>query len=95
MFTAKQREVMQRACGEYGNHQIIVAIEELSELQKELTKALRMKANQDHITEEIADAYIMLYQMCYYFGVEDDDIKAVADYKLKRLEKRVNAKIDY
>ena len=89
MFTQEQIEIMQRACGEYGNGQIIVAIEELSELQKELTKALRMAFNKDHTVEEMADALIMLYQMVYYFGITDKELKNAVDYKLKRLEYRL------
>lgn len=89
MFTPSQEDIMQRACGEYANQQIIVAIEELSELTKELTKALRMAYNANHMTEEIADVHIMLYQMQYYFGIKDTDIQAVIDYKLKRLESHV------
>ena len=89
MFTPQQEEIMQRACGEYANAQIIVAIEELSELQKELCKALRMSYHRDHMTEEIADVQIMLYQMQYYFGINDRDIQSVIDYKLNRLESHV------
>ena len=38
--------------------QVIVAIEELSELQKELCKSLRGDTNYDNIIEEIADVEI-------------------------------------
>lgn len=43
--------------------QQIVAIEECSELQKELTKAIRGKGNFDSLAEEIADVEIMLEQI--------------------------------
>ena len=39
----------------YGDKQIIVAIEELSELQKELCKHLRGKIDITNLIEEIAD----------------------------------------
>lgn len=89
MFTEEQMEIMRRACGEYANMQIVVAIEELSELQKELTKSLRMAFNRDHMVEEMADVLIMLYQMIYYFGLSDKEIKNAIDYKLKRLESKL------
>ena len=52
----------------FGEKQVVVAIEELSELQKELCKTLRGKADIDHITEELADVWIMFQQMKLYFG---------------------------
>ena len=48
----------------YGvNNQIIIAVEELSELQKELCKALRGKKKLVAISEEMADVEIMLEQL--------------------------------
>lgn len=91
MFTEEQRAIMEKACGEYANNQIVVAIEELSELTKELTKALRMAYNRDHMTEEMADTLIMIYQMFYYFGISEKDLRNAIDYKLKRLEGKLNA----
>lgn len=44
-------------------HQYTVAIEELSELIKELTKAIRGKVAYAHICEEIADVEIVLEQI--------------------------------
>ena len=52
----------------YNDKQIVVAIEELSELQKELCKHLRDKTNMQNIIEEIADVVIMVEQLCIYFG---------------------------
>lgn len=76
--------------------QMIVAVEELSELQKALCKRLRAEdadvgtraRMEDSICEEIADCYIMLQQMELLFDADG----AVADWevrKLERLEKRV------
>lgn len=68
--------------------QTVVAIEELSELQKELCKSIRGDGLTSHIAEEIADVSIMLEQMTLLNGVQD----AEADWKkskLERLERRV------
>lgn len=47
-----QEIVLLKAINNYGKQmQIIVAIEELSELQKELCKLLRGKMNIDHVVE--------------------------------------------
>lgn len=51
--------------------QLTVAIEELSELAKELCKYKRYGNNIDHIAEEVADVEIMLEQLKYIFGFSD------------------------
>ena len=71
-------------------NQTVVAIEEMSELQKELCKMLRGQANAEHIAEEIADVEIMLAQMIEALQLQ----KEVAKYKyfkLVRLEARIDA----
>ena len=73
----------------YGDAQIIVAIEELSELQKELCKALRNKSNYDNIVEEIADVEIMLEQMKIYFEISEDEIEEMKEIKTKRTKERL------
>lgn len=69
-------------------HQIIVCIEELSELQKELCKELRYGCNISNIAEEIADVTIMLEQMKGMFNCSEtvDKIKV---QKLERLKQRL------
>jgi len=69
--------------------QMIVAIEELSELQKELTKHLRGENNVDHISEEMADVYIMLEQLSIMFK-NSDAINVWKKQKLERLDNRLH-----
>lgn len=47
--------------------QLAVALEEMSELQKKLCKALRGFVHPAHVAEELADAAIMLEQIRYIF----------------------------
>ena len=55
-----ERQILGRAISFYGSEiQRVIAIEELSELQKELCKSLRTGADRPHIAEEIADVQIM------------------------------------
>lgn len=81
--------VLQRALDTYGSAlQIVVTMEEMSELQKELCKYLRGKYSPASIAEEIADVGIMLDQMAIEFEVED----AVAEqraFKVRRLLERM------
>lgn len=71
-----------RTYGAYG--QTVVAIEELSEAQKELCKAIRngLEPDRDHLAEEIADVYIMLEQMEMLY-----DLDTVALWKAKKVER--------
>lgn len=72
---------------QYGDkNQMVVALEELSECQKEICKFLRGCGNLDHLAEEIADATIMLEQMRYIFCV-NDLVSEKMDRKISRLDK--------
>ena len=73
----------------YGDQaQMIVAIEELSECQKEICKILRGGENFPHLAEEIADVSIMMEQMCMIFGLEDQVCEQM-DRKVQRLDERL------
>mgnify|MGYP001539651347 CR=1 FL=1 len=73
-----EAEVLQRALDTYGSAmQIVVMMEEMSELQKELCKYLRGKYSPASIAEEIADVEIMLEQMKMLFCCADDVVNAV------------------
>lgn len=73
----------------YGDKQVIVAIEELSELQKELCKYLRGKGNIENITEELADAQIMINQMQMLFKIDSYDLEQKIDEKVLRTKERL------
>lgn len=51
--------------------QAVIAMEECSELIKEISKALRNKINRGNIAEEIADVEIMVEQLKLMFDVEE------------------------
>ena len=81
---------LERAVETYGKDmQLNVAIEELSELIKEICKHKRGEDNLDNIIEEMADCYIMLSQLKIIFGIEGDGVTDVIQAKLVRLEKRL------
>lgn len=73
----------------HGVQQVIVAIEELSELQKELCKSLRNNYNYGNIVEEIADVEIMLEQMKIYFEIKEEEIEEMKKLKIKRTKERL------
>lgn len=63
--------------------QMVVAIEECSELQKEITKIIRKKGDLTNLAEEIADVEIMLEQLKLIFTIHDK----VIEQKGKKIER--------
>lgn len=85
----ERKKVYTKALITWGDRaQMIVAVEELAECQKEICKILRGGENFPHLAEEIADATIMLEQMRMIFNI-NDMVCAHMDEKVKRLEERL------
>lgn len=85
-----EAEVLQRALDTYGSSmQIVVMMEEMSELQKELCKYLRGRGSLEHIAEETADVEIMLEQMKMLFCCTDD-VRNERRRKVERLKERLD-----
>lgn len=70
--------------------QMVVAMEEMSELQKEICKVLRGGGNMMHLSEEVADATIMLEQLRQVFGI-NDEVCQFMDQKVLRLQHRIES----
>lgn len=71
----------------YGiHHQKVKAAEELSELQTLLLQDANCKdkVNIAHITEELADVYVVLKQVEAIYFLDDRDIQPYIDFKLDR-----------
>jgi NTP pyrophosphatase (non-canonical NTP hydrolase) len=83
------KEFYKKVVDTYGEQQIVIAIEELSELQKELCKALRNNSNYDNIVEEIADVEIMIEQMKIYFNILNKDLERMKKLKIERTKERL------
>lgn len=63
----------------------IVAMEEMSELQKEVSKQLRGLGDRDGILEEIADVTIVLGNITSLQGITEDELKRAVEIKLERI----------
>lgn len=84
-----EREVYKEAIKVYGKDaQVLMAIEEMAELQNELCKDQRGRNTEKNIAEEIADVEIMLEQMKLIFGIERQASNWKI-YKIKRLQERL------
>lgn len=87
-----EKQVFRSAISKYGEiNQIIVAIEEMSELIKALCKLLRGKPDCENIAEEMADAGIMLDQLSI-MEQNADRVRKRRNEKVRRLKVRVMGK---
>lgn len=92
-LTDEEIEIMKSAIEHYGMQlQTVVAIEEMAELQKELTKFLRGRGNKKALTEEVADVLIMIMQIKIMYALQNDEIKEIVDFKINRLKERIARK---
>ena len=89
-FNTNQINVMIDALEHYGNNaQVDIAIEEMSELIKELLKNRRGEENRIMIADEMADVYIMLEQLKFIFGINETELKVNVEFKIQRLKNRI------
>ena len=80
-----QRDTYRAAVEAYGKtSQLIMAMEEMSELTKELSKNMRGQSNVSAISEEMADVEILLEQLKVIFGNRAEVDRYRAD-KITRL----------
>ena len=73
-------KAIMRIADHYGiRHQSVKAMEEFGELIQAVAKG-----DKEMITEEIADAIVMIIQLCYLYGIDDEEVSEVIDNKLRR-----------
>lgn len=82
-----KNELIKALLDKYGDMQMLVAMEELSELQKEISKAIRGKLNKDCVAEEIADVIFCIEQIMEYYDVSWHDVDR---HKINKIERTTN-----
>lgn len=81
----KVKDFIKHVIGKHGTLlQYIIAIEEMSELQKEISKFIRYGDNQESIKEEIADVQLVLWELEEMFGIENFDVETAIHAKIGR-----------
>lgn len=91
-----EEDIYDKAIEKFGtSNQLIVAIEELSELQKAITKILRYKNDESgkligDIQEEIIDVEIMIAQLKKIYS-DDDFYKVMKNVKLRKLNEKIKS----
>lgn len=77
-------------CNTSGNTRLMhIAIEELAELTKELTKVLRGIGDRTAVLEEYADVQIVLDYIQFLFGLTYEEIQKAEYVKVKRIEDKI------
>ncbi len=86
----ERRAVYEAAIAHYGEEsQIWMAVEEMSELTKELAKLHREKGTTvEALVDEIADVTIMMEQLRLIFKA-NEDVQARIGFKVTRLQERI------
>ena len=98
MKKEKREELYQKAIEKWG---VVSQIEMLNEESIELALAVRKFlrnnkipeyefTNATNLIEEMADVEIMMEQLCYIYPSFKNQIQEVKDFKLQRLEKKIN-----
>ena len=78
-----------------GHRNLIIVMEELAELSKEISKELRGKGDRYNILEELADVQLGIYYVQEVCGVNDDYLHKAINIKVRRLEEVLDIKGKY
>ena len=78
-----------------GHRNLIIVMEELSELTKEISKELRGKGDKTNILEELADVQLGIYYVQEICGITDSDLAKAINVKIERLKSVLDANGKY
>ena len=85
-FTSKKDQNNKR-----GHRNLIIAMEELSELTKEISKSLRGEYDQLGLMEEIVDVEHVIMTLCNVFNISEDELNKIRYVKIKRIIDRIES----
>lgn len=93
MNSKKAYKIMKKAIKKYGvEKQLLICIEELSELIQAITKMERYpndETRKNDLTEELTDVLICLDYLALIYEIEEAKIDEIWSKKLKRLKERM------
>ena len=88
-MTSKHLGILNQAVRYFGAvHQMDMAIEEMSELTKEICKTKRGFHNEKEVADEMADVYIMLEQLKLIYN-NDIAVNERIEFKISRLKSKI------
>ena len=68
---------------------LVIFMEEMSELQKEMSKVIRNKGDRFNILEELADVSICIERIKLLLNISDEELYKAMQVKMNRFEKRL------
>lgn len=74
--------------------QKLMAIEEMSELTKEICKDFRGKLDREHLIEEVADVTITIDQLMIMYEISGNELQQMCEKKVERLKERLEKQND-
>ncbi|MDR2535222.1 MAG: hypothetical protein LBD29_04215 [Treponema sp.] len=85
------RSALREAFDTWGkDSQVMMALEEMAELSKELLKNInRKKNNKKNITEELADVYVTLESLKIIYNISDIELCEIIDKKVLKLKNKL------
>lgn len=88
-------KIYKQAIKTYGKKaQKLMAIEEMSELTKEICKDFRGKLDREHLIEEMADVTITIDQLIMMYEISKEEIVSMCIRKINRLKERLEKQND-
>ena len=69
------------------NYQFTIAMEEMSELIKELSKNIRGENNRNEIAEEAEDVFMCLKEFFCFFDIDELEIQQILHQKIEKYYK--------
>ena len=88
-------KIYKQAIKTYGKKaQKLMAIEEMSELTKEICKDFRGRLDREHLIEEMADVTITIDQMMLMYKISRFEIEQMRERKIERLKERMDTAND-
>ena len=85
------KSIISECIKHYGKEmQLIVCMEELSELSQAISKKIRSKGDRNNLVEEMADVIICLENLKQIFAVTNTDIEEWVNFKQERVVKCMN-----
>lgn len=88
-------DTYKKAIETYGEKaQKLMAIEEMSELTKEICKDFRGLLDREHLIEEIIDVIITIDQLIMMYEISKEEIVSMCIRKMNRLKERLEKQND-
>ena len=86
MPKSEQADILKKSIEHNGTEtELVIIMEELSELIQQVSKRYRGKNYAMHLLEEMADVYICLEELKLITGISNDDIEAAMSVKFERI----------